>query len=138
MNEVVDTRTEEEKFNDDLFAKAAELSQKYNGAEVVPVHYIDPINPEGTPIVGFLKEPNRMTKANIADEILKSHFRGSAVALEACLLKDVSDPRLWSQRREYDAIVFAAGETAAQFVQIAISQVKKKLKTEELPKIQTS
>lgn len=118
---------EKERFMQELQARAEQLSKENNGAEVIPVYYIDPVDPiNGTPIVGFLKEPNRMTKTAIADEITKSPWRGNLAALQACLMKDVSDPRLSSDKREYDAIALGAGETAAQFVRIAINQLKKK------------
>ena len=111
----------------ELEAKAEQLSKENNGAEVIPIFYLDPLDPEnGTPIVGFLKEPNRMTKAAIGDELLKSSFRGYTTALQACLMKEVSDQRLTSNDRAYDAVIFAAGGEAANFVRIAISQFKKK------------
>ncbi len=127
MSEQLTKEQEKEKFIAELEAKAAELSKANNGAEVRPLFYLDPLDPEnGTPIVGFLKEPNRVTKAAIADEILKSQFKGYMVALSSCLMKDVSDARLTSQSQVYDAVIFAAGEEAASFVRVAISQLKKK------------
>lgn len=113
--------------NADLLKRAAELKAEHNGAEIEPLLFLDPKDPtNGQPIVGFLKEPNRATKAAIGDEILKSHFRGNMVALESCLMKDISDKRLTSTDRAYDAVIFAAGEKAAAFVRISIDLIKKK------------
>lgn len=121
-------RSEEmQKLNDDLLVRAEQLSKEHNGSKVEPLLYLDPKDPlNGVPITGFLKEPNRVTKAAIGDEILKSHFRGNMMALKACLMKEVSDSRLQSEDQSYDAVIFAAGEKAAAFVTIAIEQIKKK------------
>ena len=87
MEELNTQEAEKAKFIAELEEKAKQLSAANNGANVIPVFYLDPIDPEnGTPIVGFLKEPNRATKASIGDELLKSHFRGCMVALQSCLL----------------------------------------------------
>lgn len=116
-----------DQFEQALKDRAAELSVEHKGASVVPVWYLDPLDPEnGKPIIGYLKEPNRMTKAAIADELLKSTFRGQNIALEASLLKDHSDPRLWSTNQAYDPVIFSAGIEAAAFVKIALTQFKKK------------
>jgi hypothetical protein len=121
-------RAEEmQKLNDDLLVRAEQLSKDNNGSKIEPLLYLDPKDPlNGVPITGFLKEPNRMTKAAIADEIMKSQWRGNLMALKACLMEKVSDPRLQSEDQSYDAVIFAAGEKAAAFVMIAISQIKKK------------
>jgi hypothetical protein len=123
-----ETRAAEmQKLNDELLAKAEELSLENKGAKIEPLLYLDPKDPiNGVPITGFLKEPNRVTKAAIGDEILKSHFRGNMAALRACLMKDVSDQRLQSEDQAYDGVIFAAGEKAAAFVTISIDQIKKK------------
>lgn len=116
----------------EMEGKAEELSKANSGAKVVPLYYLNPLDPiKGVPVTGFLKEPNRMTKANLADEITKSKWRGYLMALQACLMKDVSDPRLYSDDKIYDAIAFAAGEEAGNFITIALSQIKKKLPTIE-------
>lgn len=132
MSEVVKTEQEilAEKIDllsADLVKRAAELKVEHNGAEIEPLLFLDPKDAvNGQPIVGFLKEPNRATKANIGDQILKSHFMGNMVALQACLLTEISDKRLLSQDRDYDAVIFAAGEKAAAFVKISIDLIKKK------------
>lgn len=127
QDQIQEQEKEKAKFIAELEEKAKQLSAANNGAEVIPVFYLDPIDPKnGTPIVGFLKEPNRATKAAIGDELMKSSFRGYMTALQACLMPDVSDARLKSQDSRYDAVIFAAGGEAANFVRIAISQLKKK------------
>lgn len=118
--------SEQEKLMNELWEKAKELSKQHDGANVVPLYYLDPINPEGAPIVGFIKEPNRVTKAAIGDEVFKSTFRGALAAFEACIMKDVSDPRFFSQSKAYDQIIFAAGIEASAFVKLALNQIKKK------------
>jgi hypothetical protein len=81
MSEVVKTEQEllAEKIDllsADLVKRAAELKVEHNGAEIEPLLFLDPKDTmNGQPIVGFLKEPNRATKANIGDQILKSHFK---------------------------------------------------------------
>jgi deoxyxylulose-5-phosphate synthase len=117
----------QQEFNDALELRAKELSVKNKDAKVVPIWYVDPVDGEnGKPIIGFLKEPNRMTKASLADEITKSMHRGYNMALTACLMKEESDPRLLSNDQKYDAVIMAASYAAGDFIAIAINQYKKK------------
>ena len=50
-------RSEEmQKLNDDLLARAEQLSKEHNGSKIEPLLYLDPKDPlNGVPITGFLK-----------------------------------------------------------------------------------
>lgn len=116
-----------EQFEAALRVRAKEISDANGSAKVTPLWYLDPLDPEnGKPIIGYLKEPNRATKGNIMDVFVVSTFRAQQIALQASIMKDVSDARLWSDSQIYDGVVFAAGEEALYMIKKSISQFKKK------------
>lgn len=118
---------EVEEFEKNLYIRAEEISKANNGKKVIPIWYADPFDPEkGKPITGFLMEPNRATKGAIADTLMKSLYQGQQQALAASLIEKESDERFKSINQAYDAVILAAGIAASQFVQIALSQFKKK------------
>lgn len=71
-------------------AKAKQLSEKYS----VKVHALMVYDKEGKPVIGFLKEPNRPTKMMALDKTLTSPSSAGSTLLEACLIKEESDPRI--------------------------------------------
>jgi len=116
-----------DEFEQALKDRAAELSSKNGGAKVIPLWYLDPVDPEnGKPVIGFLKEPNRATKGGIMDTLLVSRSRAARVALEASIMKEESDPRIIDASQIYDAINTAAGLEALDLIKIANQQFKKK------------
>jgi len=129
MEEIVKTEQEIklEALQVQVEAKAAELSATM-GVKVVPMVFLDledAIN--GEPKIGFLKEPNRVTKENIMDVALQGKImRARSMALQASIMKECSSPELTSEMPKHDAYVFAAGEKAIEFITIAIDQLKKK------------
>jgi len=116
-----------EKFEQALKDRAAELSAAHGNALIIPLWYNDPADPiNGKPIIGFLKEPNRATKGSILDTMMVSHSRAATIALNAALMKEVSDERILSSSQLYDPINIQAGFEALGLVRIAVSQFKKK------------
>jgi len=107
--------------------RAAELSAANGNAKVIPIWYLDPVAPEnGKPVIGFLKEPNRATKGSIIDTMMISHSRAATIALNASLMKEVSDERILSTSSIYDGINMQAAFEALSFVRVAVSEFKKK------------
>lgn len=116
-----------EVFEQALRVRAKELSDANGGRKVIPVWYLDPLDPEnGKYIIGYLMEPNRATKGGIMDKFDFSKSQASRIALEASFMADVSDPRIISTDFHYDAVNAKAAEEALGFVTIAVSQFKKK------------
>jgi hypothetical protein len=113
-----------------LLDRAAELSAANGHVKVIPIWYPDPVDPEnGKPVIGFLKEPNRATKGSILDTMMVSNSRAATIALNASLIKEVSDERITSSSHLYDSINIQAGFEALGLVRVAVSLFKKKYVT---------
>lgn len=133
VSDLIDASPEEiksvelEKFEQALKDRAAELSAANGGKKVIPVWYLDPVDPDnGRPIIGYLMEPNRATKGGIMDTFAMSMSRAQGAALQASIMKDVSDDRITSTSFLYDAVNMKAAEEALSLIRIAVSQFKKK------------
>lgn len=109
--------------------RAIELSQKF-GCKVYPILFYaeGDMLTQADPIIGYLKEPARLTKLRIIDEGSKrGEMEVAAELLEIALLKEESDHRLSSQSQEYDEIYMGACLAASlQIIRVAINQIKKK------------
>lgn len=77
-------------------------------------------------VIGFLKNPNREAKRAILDELLKSPTNAGKLYLDVSLVKEVSDPRLWSNDSDCDAIVMGAEMACVSKVELYQSEIKKK------------
>lgn len=77
-------------------------------------------------VVGFLKSPNREAKRAILDELMKSPTSAGKIYLECALIKEVSDPRLYSAEAQHDAIVIGAEMACIPLIEIYQAEVKKK------------
>jgi len=116
-------KQEREKFGQALYDRAAELSVANGNAKVIPIWYEDPVDTiNGKPIIGFLKEPNRATKGSILDTHLVSRSRAATIALNASLMKEVSDERIISSSQVYDPINIRAGLEALYMTNVATSE----------------
>lgn len=104
--------------------KAESLSKQYN-ARVIPVILRDEEN-EGGWVVGYMKEPNRITKLRMLDKSMQGMITAAAELFEAVLLKDVSDARLYSDMAQHDKYYIGASLAANNFVQTSVDQFKKK------------
>jgi hypothetical protein len=110
-------------------ARAVELAAKY-GVKVYPILFYreaDMIT-QADPIVGYLKEPPRLTKLRIIDEGSKrGEMEVAAELLDIALLKEESDYRISSADQQYDEIYMGACLAASvQIIRVAINQIKKK------------
>lgn len=110
-------------------ARAAELATKY-GVKVYPILFYreSDMLTQADPIIGYLKEPPRLTKLRIIDEGSKrGEMEVAAELLEIALLKEESDFRISSPAQEYDEIYMGACLAASiQIIRVAINQIKKK------------
>lgn len=116
-------------FEQALKDRAEELSKANGGKMVIPVWYLDPLDPvNGKPIIGFLMEPNRATKGNIMDTLEVSKSRAAGIALQTSLMKNIEeyDARILDTSFRYDSVNAQAGFEALSLVRIAVSQFKKK------------
>jgi hypothetical protein len=110
----------EKQTKEQIAAKAAELEKREN-RKVYPFAFE---TKEGEQIVGYMLEPNRQAKMACIDEMTKSITVAGSKLLEACLLKNDSDPRISSDKPEDDAIYISAALNCMQFMQTYTDTLK--------------
>jgi len=104
--------------------KAIELSQLL-GFKVHAIVFKDPVNNED--IVGFLKEPSRLQKIAVMDKMtIGGAFSASSELLDIIILKEHSNPRIYSERSEDDAVYIGACKAASELIKVLVEQSKKK------------
>ena len=77
-------------------------------------------------IIGFIKEPPRAIKLQVMDKSLMGAYSTVNSILEAYILKDESDPRIYSEAPENDKYNIGATQEMYSLIQLAINQFKKK------------
>ena len=85
--------------------KADKLSEKL-GITVHPIVFQE--DKDSPLVVGYIKEPSRMVKLAVLDKSVMGGFSAAAEMLETVLLKEESDPRIYSERSEDDKIYLGA------------------------------
>jgi hypothetical protein len=103
--------------------KAAELTEQL-GVKVHPLVFKDEAT--GQDIIGFIKEPSRQVKYAVLDKSMQGAFSAASEMLEAILIKEHSDPRIYSERAEDDQFNLGASMAAFQLVKLSANVAKKK------------
>jgi hypothetical protein len=106
---------------DPVADKVAELEKQY-GVTVYPVVFKDE---EGKDVVGYLKNPSRVVKLRVLDKSIMSPISAGAELLEVCLIKEASDPRIFSEAPENDTYNLGAAMAASRVVAFSTNQFKK-------------
>lgn len=103
--------------------KVQELSVKHN----VSIHpIVFKVEGSDETIVGFIKEPPRFVKLRIMDKAMESPVSAASEIIDAYLIKEESDPRIYSESSENDQYYMGAALTAFSFIKIATNTFKKK------------
>ena len=106
-------------------AKAAELTIK-EGVKVHPMIFKGN-GDDNDWAIGFIKEPQRIAKARAMDKSLMGQpFSLGIDVLEACIIKEESDPRILSEKSEHDNINLGAINFAGSLIRLSIEQSEKK------------
>lgn len=103
--------------------KADKLSEKL-GVTVHPIIFQE--DKDSPLIVGYIKEPSRMVKLAVLDKSVMGGFSAAAEMLETVLLKEESDPRIYSERSEDDKIYLGTVMAAYDLVKFSVNTLKKK------------
>ncbi len=109
--------------NEEIQAKADELSTR-EGCKVHPLVFMTEDNIEK--VVGFIKEPPRQVKLRVMDKGLTSPATAASEVVEAFLVKDASDPKIWDEKPENDKFYLGAVMEAYNMISMAVNQFKKK------------
>ena len=107
----------------DVQKKAEELSVKHN-CKVTPIVFHDEEKSED--IIGYIKEPNRMTKLRVMDKAMTSPVTASSELFDSIIIKEESDPRFTSEKSEDDKYYIGGTMEAFKTVEIAVNTFKKK------------
>lgn len=106
--------------------KAAEIGELLK-TKVHPIVFKDPDT--GKDIVGYLKEPSRLQKIAVMDKMYMSGAMSAASELyEVILLREYSDPRLYSENPEDDSVVLGGLQAASDLIKFLVNQFSSKKK----------
>ena len=103
--------------------KAQSLSEELK-TKVHPLVFMSPKDEEA--IVGFIREPNRTVKLAVMDKFHTGFYSACAQALDACLIKEHSDARIYSARGEDDIYNLGAVNELSEMIQYAANHEKKR------------
>lgn len=103
--------------------KAKQLSEQY-GVEVIPMAFTDADSNEQ--IVGYLKSPDRLSMMRAFDKMISSPSMAGAEILEICLIKNESDPRIYTEAPQNNSIYLGAIVEALSVVKLNKNTLKKK------------
>ena len=110
----------------EIQAKADELSIREQ-CKVHPLVFKDLNNTDpNAMVIGYVKEPNRMTKLRYMDKSLMGASSAGAEIIESHILKDVSDARIYEERPENDTYFLGAVNALNSIITLAVEQFKKK------------
>lgn len=102
--------------------KAESLSRLHN-CKVIPIVFKDGDND----IVGYVKEPPRIVKQRALDAVMqKGAVTAAGELMEAMLIKEESDERLYVEKPEYDKFYLGASMACMDLVKVSQDQFKKK------------
>ena len=118
----IETTDQQPDFNEAVAQRAADLSRQFN-CDVHPLVFSGTAD---TMIVGYIKEPPRIVKMRALDKSLTSPSTAGAEVLEACLIREASDPRILSEAPENDVYYIGACLEAVSFVRRSVNLFKKK------------
>lgn len=106
-------------------AKAQALSEELK-TKVHPLVFVIEKEEDDDPVIGYVKEPNRMVKLAVMDKFTSGFYSACAQAMETILIKEHSDPRISSERPEDDNYYMGAVMAVSEMIKFAANQVDKK------------
>ncbi len=110
---------------EEIQAKADELKAKF-GVPIHPLVFKENEDGTGEDIIGFMKEPARIVKLRVLDKSVMSAMTAASELLDMCLIKEESDPRMYSEAIENDKIYIGACMAASAIIRYSTNQFKKK------------
>jgi hypothetical protein len=109
--------------NEEIQLKADELSIK-KGSKVHPLVFM--VEGSDDQIIGYIQEPPRFVKLRVMDKGLTSPISAASEVVDAYLIKEESDARIYSEAAENDKYYIGATLEAYNLVTLAVNQFKKK------------
>lgn len=106
---------------EEIEQKAKELSVKY-GVKVHPLLF--KVRDESE-VIGFIKEPPRFVKMRVMDKGLTQPITAASEIVDAYLIKEESDSRIYDEKPENDVYYIGAVKEAYGMIELAVNQLKK-------------
>lgn len=110
--------------NEAAEAKALELEKLLGLFKVHPLVFKDEAT--GEYIIGFVKEPDRIHKKRILDKSVLGSVTAASDCLDIILIKEYSDPRIYSEDQRYDDINLGAVMACYELIKYKVNTFKKK------------
>lgn len=121
--EITQTPAPQQPTEEQLQQRADEISKRL-GCKVHPLQFFDD---NAQPLYAFVREPNRLVKQRALDAALqKGPMIAAGELLEAVLIKEESDPRVYSEAPENDKYYLGAATAAMELIKVSVDQFKKK------------
>jgi hypothetical protein len=114
----------QQEVNDRAAATALDLQKKLGIFKVHPIVFKDETSGEW--IVGYVKEPERIHKQRVLDKSIQGPVTAAAACLDVILIKDASDPRIYSENQEHDDINLGAVMEVYDLIRYKVNTFKKK------------
>lgn len=108
--------------NEEIECKAAELSKVHN-VKVIPLVFQVG---DGERVIGYLKEPPRFVKLRVMDKGMVSPITSASEVIDAYLIKEESNPKIYSESADCDPYYIGAVMEAYSLIQLAVNTFKKK------------
>ena len=107
---------------EEIQIKADELSKIHN----CKVHPLVFKASESDEVIGFIKEPPRFVKLRVMDKGLTAPISASAELVDAYLIKEASDSRIYDENPDNDKYYMGAAMEAYNLITLSVNQFKKK------------
>ena len=108
--------------NEQIEIKAGELTILH-GCNVHPLVFMAENDDK---VIGFIKEPPRHVKLRVMDKGLNAPATAASEVVEAFLIKEESDKRIWDEKPENDRYYLGATMEAYNMINMSVNQFKKK------------
>lgn len=106
--------------------KAAAIAQKLNIKRVIPAVFVDANTNKR--YAAYFKEPSYLAKLGALDKSQNiGPFAAGDELMEICLLREESDPEIYSENPDYDVMrLGAVNFCVRELVKVSFNQFKKK------------
>lgn len=122
MEGVTTTKKSKDEVLQEVEAKAAKLSE-INKVKVFPIVFL--VKGSEDYVIGYIKEPPRNVKLRVMDQGLTSPITAASVIVDAYLIKEDSDAKIYSEDAENDKFYIGAVMAAYDLIVVAVNQLKK-------------
>ncbi len=108
---------------EEIQAKSDELSATHK-CKIMPIVF--QVGEDAEQVVGYIKEPPRFVKLRMMDKAATGGMTASSEVLDAYLIKEESNPKIYSEDSDNDMYYIGACMEVDKMVKVAVNTFKKK------------